>query len=236
MPAPGWTDEPFSAEKFGTSPESACSGGIRTESDMRYLAASTLALVLVGTGGLAQESQYTGEGGQETGETGFLPEKDTGTGGGMQSSQGGMGEGVGTGAEGGAGTAMPPPQDTMEQGTERSGANLIRTRDITGGGVYTMSQDDGQADGWDPTNYYDRIDSGWNQVGQIEDLVLSRSGQLTGLVAEVGGFLDVGDKHVLIQLGDVNLVATDDREYAYVTRLSEEDLMNMQDVDEGFWE
>jgi len=56
-----------------------------------------------------------------------------------------------------------------------------------------------------------------------------------GIVAEVGGFLDLGDKHVVLSVSDLSLVAVDDQTYAYVTRFNEEDLENLPDVDEGFW-
>lgn len=110
---------------------------------------------------------------------------------------------------------------------------LIRTRDITGGNIYTTNA--ASDEGWDTENVYDGIGSDWNQIGEIEDLVLSEDGKLIGLVAEIGGFLDIADKHVVISLDDVNLVAVDDRTYAYVTRLSEEALESMEGVDEGFW-
>ncbi|WP_370161520.1 hypothetical protein [Limimaricola soesokkakensis] len=58
----------------------------------------------------------------------------------------------------------------------------------------------------------------------IEGIVLSREGQMIGLIEEIGGFLDIGDKHVMISVGDVSLVAVNDQNYAYVTRLNEEDL------------
>ncbi len=112
-------------------------------------------------------------------------------------------------------------------------AELIRTRDITGGNVYTTNEADD--DGWDPDYLYDAVGADWNRIGEIEDIVLNRDGQVIGIVAEIGGFLDIGDKHVMIEVGDLNLVVVDDVSYAYVTRLNEEDLENLQDVDEGFW-
>lgn len=112
-------------------------------------------------------------------------------------------------------------------------ANLIRTRDITDGAVYTMNAADDE--GWDAAGYHDGVDTDWNEIGEIEDLVLSRDGQLIGIVAEVGGFLDIADKHVMLEVQDVNLVAVGDETYAYVTRFSEEELEAMQGVDEGFW-
>ena len=36
--------------------------------------------------------------------------------------------------------------------------------------------------------------------------------------------------------GDVRLVAVDDRSYAIVTRMSEEELESLEGVDEGFWD
>lgn len=115
----------------------------------------------------------------------------------------------------------------------QAGGDLIRTRDITGGDVYTTNEADDE--GWDANVVYDEIAGGWNQIGEIEDIVLSRDGRVIGIVAEVGGFLDLGDKHVLLSVSDLSLVAVDDQTYAYVTRFNEEDLENLPDVDEGFW-
>ncbi len=112
--------------------------------------------------------------------------------------------------------------------------NLIRSRDITGGTVYTTNEADDE--GWDSTTVYDSVGPDWNAIGEIEDLVLSRDGQLIGIVAEVGGFLDIADKHVMIAVDDVSLVAVDNQDYAFVTRFNEEDLESMEGVDEGFWE
>jgi hypothetical protein len=96
-----------------------------------------------------------------------------------------------------------------------------------------MNQADDE--GWDPEFMFDSVNADWNRIGTIEDLVLDRSGQVVGIVAEVGGFLDLGDKHVMLEVDDLNLVAVDDVRYTYVTRRSEEELENMQGVDEGFW-
>ena len=114
--------------------------------------------------------------------------------------------------------------------------DLIRTRDITGGNVYTTNvANDEDWTNWDSDEVYDSVDNEWTQIGEIEDIVLSRSGEMKGLVVEVGGFLDIGDKHVMISVDDVSLVAVDDQTYGYVTRLSEEQLESMDAVDEGFW-
>ncbi|MGP1356329.1 PRC-barrel domain-containing protein [Roseicyclus sp.] len=134
---------------------------------------------------------------------------------------------------------MAQADDGLEGGAEEINllgmqGELIRSRDITGGDVYTTNA--AQDEGWEFDNVHDGIGADWNRIGEIEDLVLDRGGQIVGIVAEVGGFLDIGDKHVVIEVDDLNLVAVDDVSYAYVTRLNEEDLEAMQDVDEGFWD
>ncbi|SPJ23958.1 PRC-barrel domain-containing protein [Palleronia abyssalis] len=111
--------------------------------------------------------------------------------------------------------------------------DLIRSRDITGGNVYTTNA--ANDEGWDSENSYTSVGTDWNQIGEIEDLILTQDGQIRGIVAEVGGFLDVADKHVVISVDDLNLVAVDDATYAYVTRYSEEELESREGVDEGFW-
>ncbi|KZY31277.1 photosystem reaction center subunit H [Roseovarius sp. HI0049] len=129
-------------------------------------------------------------------------------------------------------------QSGMSQGVSSADmadmrGNLIRSRDITGGNIYTTNE--ANDEGWDSATVYDSVGTNWNDIGEIEDLVLSEDGQIIGIVAEVGGFLDIADKHVMISVEDLNLVAVDDATYGYVTRQSEEQLEEMESVDEGFW-
>ena len=125
--------------------------------------------------------------------------------------------------------------DTYTTGTvsEQVTDNLIRARDITGGNVYAMTADTSES--WDENMMYDSVDAEWDVVGEIEDVVLSPDGQMTGIIAEVGGFLDIADTHVLIRLDDVRLVNSAMDEYAYVTRMSLDELENLREVDEGWW-
>jgi hypothetical protein len=129
------------------------------------------------------------------------------------------------------GTAQTASQNSA--GMAAMKGDLIRTRDITGGAVYTWNE--ANDEGW-ATATYDSVSADWNQVGDIEDIVLSKDGQMKGIVAEVGGFLDIGDKHVMIAVDDVRLVPVDDETYALVTRMNEEELEALPGVDEGFWD
>ena len=119
--------------------------------------------------------------------------------------------------------------------------DLIRTRDITGGPVYSIADaydEDAWMDMEDTTTYgYENYGYGtdYAQIGEIEDIILDQGGQMVGIVAEVGGFLDIGDKHVMVPVEDLRLVPVDDTSYSYVTRLSEEQLEEMPGVDEAAW-
>jgi hypothetical protein len=135
-----------------------------------------------------------------------------------------------------ANAQMASPENMM---TEEDMANLVRTRDITGGPVYSIASQYDETTWGDTAGSVDAFDvnsDGVNQIGEIEDVVLDRSGQMVGIVAEIGGFLDIGDKHVVVPVEDLRLVAIDDRTYQYVTRLSEEQLEELPGVDEGFWD
>lgn len=121
---------------------------------------------------------------------------------------------------------------TAETSLDR--ADMIRTRDITGAEVYTTNTDGSMA--WDVDQTFDKVDDNWNNIGEIEDVVLDRDGQMIGVIAEVGGFLDIGDKHVFIEIDGVKLVPIDDRNFSLVTGLSKDQLMEREDLDEGFWD
>lgn len=136
---------------------------------------------------------------------------------------------------------------------------LIRARDILGGAVYaentddmtdmdnastdTVATDTAPADATMTTEGSEDTDmaaadgsmiqDNWDNVGEIEDLVFNADGSLEGIVAEVGGFLDIGDKHIHISLSDVNLVPVDDASYAIVVPYTKDQMMEMPDVDES---
>ncbi len=196
---------------------------------MKYLSTSAIALILA-SGAAFAESHNAGDDAAMENEAGTMQTEDT-----MQSETA-MQDGEtmdGETMQDDTSMAMNDDGEYTSDELWNERANLIRTRDITGGTIYTINA--ANDEGWDTDAEWNEVGADWNQIGEIEDIVLSRNGQMTGIVAEVGGFLDIGDKHVVISLDDVNLVAVDDENYAYVTRLSEEQLESMEGVDEGFW-
>lgn len=125
--------------------------------------------------------------------------------------------------------------DDMQNFDLTTSENLIRTRDITGGQVWRMDAAEGDMT-WADNGTYEGTGEGWERIGSIEDIVLSTTGQMVAIVGEVGGFLGLGDKMVLMPVENVRLTALDDGTYAYVTQMTQADIEAAQDVDEGFWD
>ena len=114
--------------------------------------------------------------------------------------------------------------------------NIVRTSEITDAEVYTL-QPDYDMGIWDETDYYDTVETEWDQIGNVTDVALSPDGQITGIIVETGGFLDIGDSHVVLSLADdVKLASMDgDADFAFVTPLSEEELQDLPQVGENWW-
>ncbi|MCA8883616.1 MAG: PRC-barrel domain-containing protein [Rhodobacteraceae bacterium] len=113
-------------------------------------------------------------------------------------------------------------------------SHLIIAKDIAGGNIYTdLSQVP-----WNDEGPLEAVLDSWEAIGEIEDIVLDRSGQMVGVVADVGGFLGIGDKHVLLPMENVRIVALSDGDddYALVTRHSEESLKALPEVEKGWFD
>jgi sporulation protein YlmC with PRC-barrel domain len=69
------------------------------------------------------------------------------------------------------------------------------------------------AGSWTISNYYKQAvyDRGKNKIGDVEDVLIDRSGRVSGIVINVGGFLGVGDKDVIVPFSAVKTAANDDK-------------------------
>ncbi|EAR51116.1 hypothetical protein OG2516_18140 [Oceanicola granulosus HTCC2516] len=111
--------------------------------------------------------------------------------------------------------------------------NTLRGENMIGADIYTLEAEYDE-DTWFDTGYYNEIGTDWEEIGEIEDIVVSRDGQVLGLVAEVGGWLDIGDSDVIIDMQDVRIVGDTFGDVAFVTRLSEEQLESRPEVDNAW--
>jgi sporulation protein YlmC with PRC-barrel domain len=68
-------------------------------------------------------------------------------------------------------------------------------------------------DSWTVTNYYKQAvyDPKQNKIGDVDDVLVDKSGKVTGLVVGVGGFLGVASKDVIVPFSDVSLQKKDNK-------------------------
>jgi hypothetical protein len=85
---------------------------------------------------------------------------------------------------------------TAEQ-TDFEASNLIGAR------LYTSEKDyDGGA--------IDQASDDWNDVGEINDLLLSKDGQVRAVLVDIGGFLGIGEKTVAVDMSNLKMVQDND--------------------------
>ncbi|NUH63974.1 PRC-barrel domain-containing protein [Sulfitobacter sp. S0837] len=109
--------------------------------------------------------------------------------------------------------------------------NTLRAEAMIDADIYTLEREYDE-DEWFDADYCGAVDADWEEIGEVEDIVVSRDGRIVGLVAEIGVWLDIGDADVIIDMNDVRIVGDDLADIAFVTRLSEEQLESRQEVDD----
>lgn len=112
--------------------------------------------------------------------------------------------------------------------------NMLRTSEIIGGDVYAVEQE-WSDDEWAASGVFDTIQDGWQDVGNISDVVLSKDGAAVGLIIEHGGFLDIGDDNVLLSMEDVRRIETGGGDIDYVTNMTESSIEGMPEVEENWF-
>ncbi|MGR3200381.1 MAG: hypothetical protein ACU0DH_03580 [Paracoccus sp. (in: a-proteobacteria)] len=77
----------------------------------------------------------------------------------------------------------------------------------------------------------------WNQIGEVDDVVLSADGQVMGYTADIGGFLGLGEHTVLLSPEAVRLVDFDEATLwgdaaVFATNYTEEELEALPEFDD----
>jgi sporulation protein YlmC with PRC-barrel domain len=69
------------------------------------------------------------------------------------------------------------------------------------------------SESWTVTNYYKQAvyDPKENKIGDVDDVLVDKSGKVTGLVIGVGGFLGAGEKDVIVPFGSVKTAKRNDK-------------------------
>lgn len=79
----------------------------------------------------------------------------------------------------------------------------------------------------------DPAEQGWEDIGEINDLVLTPEGNVSAVIVGVGGFLGIGEKDVALQLDQVNVYQNGEEDPVLVVSMTQEDLENAPAYEEG---
>ncbi len=76
----------------------------------------------------------------------------------------------------------------------------LTASDFTGMRVYAAETAlDGQE--------YDGIQEGWQDIGEINDVVLTREGEVQAVLVDIGGFLGIGERQVAVNMDAIQFVS-----------------------------
>lgn len=115
--------------------------------------------------------------------------------------------------------------------------------------LYTLNSDEarslrdarsteGERVRWENSDMFNQSRDSWENVGNISDIVVTQDGEVRGVLIDVGGFLGLGAKTVMIDMNELNFVTEDasaeagDR-YSLVVAMTEEELEALPAWDEA---
>ncbi|RVT85132.1 PRC-barrel domain containing protein [Rhodobacteraceae bacterium CCMM004] len=111
------------------------------------------------------------------------------------------------------------------------GSKRMKATMLLGGEIYASAK----AGATDMTAPLLEMPPDWENVGEIEDLSLTADGRIEGVVADIGGFLGIGETRVLVPLSDLRVVQVSGDTY-FLTGMTQEQMEALQQVDEDFWQ
>lgn len=104
-----------------------------------------------------------------------------------------------------AGPALADNHGPMMGAYETEQRGDFYAADFIGKEIYTREQE------WD-ANYFaaDGWETEWENIGQVENVILNQDGSVKAVILEVGGFLDIGDKHVAVPMERLSFIREQD--------------------------
>lgn len=67
----------------------------------------------------------------------------------------------------------------------------------------------------DTTATYNDVDASWNDIGTINDLVISDTGDIKAVIVDIGGFLGMGAKSVAVSMDQLRMIRDGDSQNDY---------------------
>ena len=118
------------------------------------------------------------------------------------------------------------PVETATATENRSATDVITAEMIEDARIVSL-QGQYSEDIWNSGEPLNAMTAGLNEIGEVEDIILSPDGEVLGLSTDVGGFLGIGQKEVMISLDDIRLTrAPDEENITVITRMSDRELQD----------
>ncbi len=100
-----------------------------------------------------------------------------------------------------AGLAYPALAQTSPFQTEAAGP-AVAASDMIGARIYA-SEAAVDADA------YSGVQEGWNDIGEVNDIILGRDGSVDAVLVDIGGFLGIGERQVAVDMAALRFVQDD---------------------------
>lgn len=112
-------------------------------------------------------------------------------------------------------------------------SNAFRGALLMGNNIWAV-RERVEGDDWEVDLETGNLADNYENVGSIDDILINADGELVGVLAEVGGFLGIGDKLVMVGLDELRVTLQDGQPH-FVTRIAADDLEEREAVAEDMW-
>ena len=116
--------------------------------------------------------------------------------------------------------AADAADDAMDEATETETAEVEEGTPVEGQ-IFEQSADTYLASTLLDATVYNAADE---EVGDVNDMIITSDGKIEGVVIGVGGFLGVGEKNVAIELSRLEMTQDEDRDTYFMADLTAEEL------------
>ncbi len=127
----------------------------------------------------------------------------------------------------------PAAQATMIDAPENAKPALSRDWTaswVIGRSIFATGQPSGSA--WQTAEVVETLPADWLQIATVKDIVLDETGQLSGYITDIGGFLGIGAKEVLLEPEALHLVKLGDN-MVVATNFTREEMQALPGFDES---
>ncbi|GGK41828.1 PRC-barrel domain-containing protein [Salinarimonas ramus] len=106
--------------------------------------------------------------------------------------------------------ASPALAQTATETVDLEQAGTLETPEVVA--LSGWNTDEFYGSGWSAEEFIDEYEVygiGGEEIGDVEDIIVGADGEVIAVVAEIGGFIDIGDTHVAVPWSEIELAYGD---------------------------